>query len=243
MDSRLPGSSVHGIFQARVLEWGAISFSRGSSSPRVGTQVSLPKEGNNSLWSHVLALFTATRLLPHIFIFSFNLNSQQFAWFLSLALTPRHFSFQATGILFMFLLNSMNPFSLSSPMIPLEQSVLLAPSLSLNTYFSVVLEQMLARQLSRSLCKFSCSGNPRGWSLWLVKSPSNLKWFSSTGFFVFVYFLAKVCAKRGLILKAGRRTSHKSTSPKARGSGLYRIAKEGSIQVVGRKTWNCSAQA
>ena len=25
--SRLPGSSVHGIFQARVLEWGAIAFS------------------------------------------------------------------------------------------------------------------------------------------------------------------------------------------------------------------------
>ena len=27
MDCSLPGSSVHGIFQARVLEWGAISFS------------------------------------------------------------------------------------------------------------------------------------------------------------------------------------------------------------------------
>ena len=31
MDYSLPGSSVHGIFQARVLEWVAISFSRGSS--------------------------------------------------------------------------------------------------------------------------------------------------------------------------------------------------------------------
>ena len=28
MDWSLPGSSVHGIFQARVLEWGAIAFSR-----------------------------------------------------------------------------------------------------------------------------------------------------------------------------------------------------------------------
>ena len=28
MDCSLPGSSVHGIFQARVLEWGAIAFSR-----------------------------------------------------------------------------------------------------------------------------------------------------------------------------------------------------------------------
>ena len=34
MDCNLPGSSVRGIFQARVLEWGAISFSRGSSQPR-----------------------------------------------------------------------------------------------------------------------------------------------------------------------------------------------------------------
>ena len=34
MDCRLPGSSVHGISQARILEWGAISFSRGSSQPR-----------------------------------------------------------------------------------------------------------------------------------------------------------------------------------------------------------------
>ena len=29
MDCSLPGSSVHGIFQARVLEWGAIAFSNG----------------------------------------------------------------------------------------------------------------------------------------------------------------------------------------------------------------------
>ena len=28
MDCGLPGSSIHGIFQARVLEWGAIAFSR-----------------------------------------------------------------------------------------------------------------------------------------------------------------------------------------------------------------------
>ena len=33
MDCSLPGSSVHGIFQARVLEWGAIAFSE--LSPRV----------------------------------------------------------------------------------------------------------------------------------------------------------------------------------------------------------------
>ena len=40
MDCSLPGSSVHGIFQARVLEWVAIAFSRVSSWPRDGTWVS-----------------------------------------------------------------------------------------------------------------------------------------------------------------------------------------------------------
>ena len=32
MDCSLPGSSVHGIFQARVLEWGAIAFSKKPSA-------------------------------------------------------------------------------------------------------------------------------------------------------------------------------------------------------------------
>ena len=40
IDCSLPGTSIHGIFQARVLEWVALSFSRGSSQPRGGTQVS-----------------------------------------------------------------------------------------------------------------------------------------------------------------------------------------------------------
>ena len=34
VDCSPPGSSVHGILQARILEWVAISFSRGSSQPR-----------------------------------------------------------------------------------------------------------------------------------------------------------------------------------------------------------------
>ena len=42
MDSRPvpPGSSVHGILQARILEWVAIPFSRGSTWPKDQTQVS-----------------------------------------------------------------------------------------------------------------------------------------------------------------------------------------------------------
>ena len=40
MDGSLPGFSVHGIFQARILEWVAIIFSRGSSRLRDWTHVS-----------------------------------------------------------------------------------------------------------------------------------------------------------------------------------------------------------
>ena len=54
----LPVSSVHGILQARMLEWFAIPFSRGSSQPRGQTQV-----------SHIAGRFFtswATRESPHI---------------------------------------------------------------------------------------------------------------------------------------------------------------------------------
>ena len=40
VDCSLSGSSIHGIFQARVLEWIATSFSRGSSQPKNRTRVS-----------------------------------------------------------------------------------------------------------------------------------------------------------------------------------------------------------
>ena len=57
MDCSLPGSSIHGIFQARVLEWVAISFSRGSSWPRDWTQVSRIAGRRFTIW--------ATREVPH----------------------------------------------------------------------------------------------------------------------------------------------------------------------------------
>ena len=60
VDSSPPSSSVHGILQARKLEWISISFSRGSSQPRDRTQVShiagrhfnlcTTREAHNKLW-------------------------------------------------------------------------------------------------------------------------------------------------------------------------------------------------
>ena len=54
MDCSLPGSSVHGIFQAIVLEWIAISFSRGSSQPRDWTRVSRIVDRRLTIWAKYL---------------------------------------------------------------------------------------------------------------------------------------------------------------------------------------------
>ena len=57
MDSSPPGSSVHGILQARMLEWVAIAFSRGSSNPGIELRSpslqaeSLPSEPPGLGWS------------------------------------------------------------------------------------------------------------------------------------------------------------------------------------------------
>ena len=62
MDCSLPRSSVHGIFQARVLEWVTTSFSRGSSQPKDRTWVSRIVGRRFPIW--------ATRLLGEILITS-----------------------------------------------------------------------------------------------------------------------------------------------------------------------------
>ena len=51
MDYSPPGSSVQGILQARILEWIAISFSRGSSWPRDQIQVSCIAGRFFSIWA------------------------------------------------------------------------------------------------------------------------------------------------------------------------------------------------
>ena len=79
MDSSPPGSSVHGIFQARVLEWGAIAFSDPvcSLQPyfflRVDVKnIQMSMRICTSLWSHCLVSFWYIR---------FALNSVQvFTW-------------------------------------------------------------------------------------------------------------------------------------------------------------------
>ena len=51
MDCSLSGLSIHRILQAKVLEWVAISFSRGSSQPRDWTWVSCIADSRFTVWA------------------------------------------------------------------------------------------------------------------------------------------------------------------------------------------------
>ena len=57
-DCRPPGSSVLGILQARILEWVAVSSSRGSSQPKERTRVSRTAGGFFTIWATSLHLAT-----------------------------------------------------------------------------------------------------------------------------------------------------------------------------------------
>ena len=73
MDCSLPCSSVHGILQARVLEWGASSFSRGSSQPRDLTWVS---HIVGKCFSHLSHQGSQTSLTDRLWLKQITLYSQ-----------------------------------------------------------------------------------------------------------------------------------------------------------------------
>ena len=85
LDCSLPGSSIHGIFQARVLEWVVISFSRGSSRPRGRTWVSHIAGRCFTVWAtreaplHGVRVF-AGKLLDSFFFFSCTVALQCFSF-------------------------------------------------------------------------------------------------------------------------------------------------------------------
>ena len=81
MDYSLLGSSVHWIFQAIVLEWIAISFSRGSSQPRDRTWVSHIVDRRLTVWAtrevmeDLLLLFKIVNFwLCWVFVAAFELS-------------------------------------------------------------------------------------------------------------------------------------------------------------------------
>jgi len=73
MDCSLPGSTVHGVFQARILEWIAISFSRGTSQTRDWTWVSRIVGRCFTVWGtiHIYnAIFSSVQSLSRVRLFA-----------------------------------------------------------------------------------------------------------------------------------------------------------------------------
>ena len=68
MDCSLPGPSVHGISQARKLEWVSIPFSRGSSQPGILTHVSCITGGFFTIWTirEVLISYYSSLVLSRV---------------------------------------------------------------------------------------------------------------------------------------------------------------------------------
>ena len=65
MDCSPPGSSVHGILQARILEWITIPYSRGSSQPRDWTEVSCIAGRFSTVWDTREALLVLRKETKH----------------------------------------------------------------------------------------------------------------------------------------------------------------------------------
>ena len=78
MDCSLSASSIHWIFQARVLEWIAIYFSRGSSQPRYQTQVSRIAGRRFTFWATREALRRSRYFKPNLLLILLpTLNTHQ----------------------------------------------------------------------------------------------------------------------------------------------------------------------
>ena len=81
MGCRLPDSSVHGIFQAKVVEWVAISFFRGSSLSRDWTQVSLTTGRLFTVWTTGEAI--SQKNLPIKFVTTWDVSLICWPWSLN----------------------------------------------------------------------------------------------------------------------------------------------------------------
>ena len=76
MDCSPPGSSVHGTLQARILEWVAFCFSRGSSQPRHRTQASPTASGFFTCLSHQESYTSITSSIINIPHASFGVTDE-----------------------------------------------------------------------------------------------------------------------------------------------------------------------
>ena len=195
MDCNWPGSSVCGIFPARILEWAAISYSRGSSQPRDQIWVSCTAGRFFTGWgSREAHVYICTCIYPPIYLYQYwclfhTLDygiSRQFLYHERIRLPPREA--KPNVILFILLLSSL----LSGPQgwSGLEWTESPTPiwgRSQVKSFFSafqaVVMEKMLSFVTVIYLFFLSCQGQERillrfswvlghedlGW-FWLLKA-------------------------------------------------------------------------
>ena len=117
MNCSLPGSSVHRISQAKLLEWVAISFSRGSYWPRDRTWVSCIAGRRFTIW----ATREALKILPqnhsskvsvhwHLAFFTVQLSHPYITTGKTIALTRQTFVSKVMSLLFNMLSRLVIPF-------------------------------------------------------------------------------------------------------------------------------------
>ena len=76
MDCRPPGSSVHGISQARILEWVATSSSRGSSRPRNRTWLSCTAGRFFTVWATKESHISQYYRINHISLWYYDIKKE-----------------------------------------------------------------------------------------------------------------------------------------------------------------------
>ena len=97
MDCNLPGSSVRGILQARILEWVAIPFSRGSSQSKDQTQVSCIAGRFFTIWATRKAPILTMTVLEKPFL---TIHSKAATIYRAVYPVPAEYSFSNTCGLF-----------------------------------------------------------------------------------------------------------------------------------------------
>ena len=130
MDCNPPGSSVHGLLQARILEWVAIPNSRGSSWPREWTQVSCITGRFFTIWATRKAISSVQFSCSVIRLF---VTSWTAALLASLSITNSWNLFKLMSI------ESVMPSNLSSSVVPFSsclQSFLASGSFPMSQFFT-----------------------------------------------------------------------------------------------------------
>ena len=134
IDGSPPGSAVPGILQARILEWVAISFSRGSSRPRDWTQVSRIAGRLFTVWATGEYFSEYDTILFVFHFFNFIRLSENVQSYFRDFLTWQFYISNQFCFVFKFLILDLSPFIKREDMIPFIFAIGSTPEYILELY-------------------------------------------------------------------------------------------------------------